>query len=137
MNSPVAYGRERSRPLQFAAGSGYALPHALDPGPKPPSVRLPAASGQARSHRGGWSSPDRSACGDERRGDDCTGVSECGDQPMQPVPGRPGFVAEVQSLILAGQPPDQLPHALQRGINFAEIPDLAVSASIRNRDRVP
>jgi Integrase core domain len=62
MNSPVVYGRERSRPPQSATGSGCALSHALDPGPKPPSVHLPAAGGQARSHRGGWSSPGRSAC---------------------------------------------------------------------------
>src|SRR4051794_10547888 len=63
-------------------------------------------------------------------------MAEFSDQSMQPITGRPGLITKVHPLVFRGQSRDQPLHALRRGIELAQIPDLSISAGIRDRHRV-
>ena len=63
-------------------------------------------------------------------------TSEGDDQPVQPVPRRPGFVAEVKPAVLRRQPGDEPPHALRRGVELAEVADLPLPSLVGDRRRV-
>ena len=71
----------------------------------------------------------------ERWRRDHTGVAEFRDQTMQPIACRSGLVTEIQPLILRCQLPDEPLHAVQRGVDLADIPDLAVSTGVGYRNR--
>src|SRR6185295_571638 len=72
----------------------------------------------------------------ERRRNHKALVTEALDLPVEPVPGRPRLVAERHPLVLAGK----LAHKLRRRrpgvLDLADKPNLARSASLRNRNRI-
>jgi hypothetical protein len=74
---------------------------------------------------------------DQGRSDDGAGMAELDDEAVQPVTGRPGLVAEGQLPELARQLGHHLAHALGRGVDLAQVPDLAVAPGLGDRDRVP
>jgi len=73
---------------------------------------------------------------DQRRSDHQAGVPESPDLPIQPVSGRPRFVAEMQLAIAAGQLADQPLHRSRRTRYIAEKAYLAAAPAIGNRHRV-
>src|SRR5215218_9382397 len=58
------------------------------------------------------------------------------DLPIQAVAGRTRFVADVQSLIAAGQLAHQLGNGIWRVLELAEVADLTVASGLGNRDRI-
>jgi len=69
---------------------------------------------------------------DQRRRDDGAMVPEPGEEPVQAVAGRAGLVAEVQAVVLGGQPRRQAAHALRRGVHLAEEAHLPVAPGVRD-----
>ena len=73
---------------------------------------------------------------DQRRRDHDAGVPEPGEQSVEPVPGRPGFVAKVQALVLAGQLRCQAAHAVRRRVHLAVEPHLTIAPGVSDRHRI-
>lgn len=72
----------------------------------------------------------------ERWSNHNAGVAEFGDQPMQAIAGRPSLVTAMQAIVLGCQLGQQPPHAFRRGVDLAEIPNIAIPASVGQRYRV-
>ena len=73
---------------------------------------------------------------DQRRSNHQAVMAESLDLPIQPVPGRPRLVAEMQLAIAAGQLADQPLHRRRRTRYIAEKPHLAGAPAIGNRHRM-
>ena len=74
---------------------------------------------------------------DQRRGHDDAGVPHAGDQAMEAIAGRAGFVAELRPGMLVDDALDQPAHAVVRGVHLSHETDLAVALPIGGRDSVP
>jgi hypothetical protein len=63
-------------------------------------------------------------------------VPERLDLSVKPVSGGTCFLANVRLCVTLGQLADHLLDGRRRAIDFAEIPNLAVTATLRNRQRM-
>ena len=73
---------------------------------------------------------------DQRGCRDRAGIAERGDEAIEAIAGRAGFVAEMHPLVLGSEPLDQAAHALLGRVHLAEITDLAATLTIGDSDGV-
>jgi hypothetical protein len=73
---------------------------------------------------------------DQRWSDHQAGMPQSLDLPIQPVPGRPRLIAEMQLTIPAGLLADQPLHRRRRARYIAEKAHLAAAPAIGNRHRM-
>ncbi len=66
--------------------------------------------------------------GPQRGRDHGTGVAHPDQLPMQPIPGRACFVAEVQSAVMLREPRNQPANGRRVGIDLAQVSNLALPA---------
>lgn len=64
------------------------------------------------------------------RGNNCAGIAETGDEPVQAIAGRASLVAEVDVVILGRQALHKAPHALCGSIDLSQVANLAAALAI-------